>query len=432
MAQYRILVVDDEPKVAFFFQKHLEMISDAHLVTSVNSGQEALEELKKHEYALLVTDLRMPGINGLELIRQARRLSPQTQTILVTAYGSKNVWQKAKQLRVFRALSKPVKVDKLVRAVREALGEDAAHSADVVAVSGDHLETIAGRIKTLQVDVRAHAVVLADTTGHVITQSGGVSRLDTAAVLALLGGAMAVAGELTEHLQYANDARLTYYEGPPYDLYAVAVNKHFFLALFFDRRQEAQAASRIGAVWLYARRAAAEIRAALQPRQTEPLTLNEQFTASVEDQLDDLFGAAPAAPQPQPSGRAAPAHTLAQKVESLLKQTMQRPYIHVTYDLAALPAALPARQAGAILKTLRCCLKEVIRQKQETNLSVQFSRREGTLRGRIHYTLPAASLKNNADIQEARRAAQLNDGRLDVRALPGGETEIFLILPLPA
>ncbi len=444
MVQYRILVVDDEPKVAFFFQKHLEMISDTHLVTSVNSGQEALAEIQKHDYALMITDLRMPDINGLELIRRVRRISPQTQTILVTAYGSKNVWQKAEHLHVFRALSKPLKVDKLISAVREALAGNAANSADVVAVSGDHLENVARRIKTLQVDVGAHAVILADTTGHVVSRSGTVSRLDAASVLALLGGAMAVAGELTDYLQYTSDARLTYYEGPPYDLYAVAINKHFFLALFFDRRQETQAASRIGTVWLYARRAVTEIRALLQQsrqaRQAEEMSLDKKFTVSLEGQLDDLFGSSSAAasqPKSQPKLQAKPANqstvatTLPQKVESLLRQVMQQPYVHLTYDLSVLPAVLPSKQASILLKVMRCCLKEAVRQKREINLSVQFGRKKDALHGRIHYTRLIASLAYNKEFQEVQHAFQINDGKFNIRVLPGDETEIFFVLPLP-
>jgi CheY-like chemotaxis protein len=95
MAQHRILIVDDEPKVTFFFQQHLEMIGEGYTVTAVNSGKDALAQLKKQQYDLMITDLRMPEMDGLELIRHTRKASPNTRIMLVTAYGTSDVFAEA-------------------------------------------------------------------------------------------------------------------------------------------------------------------------------------------------------------------------------------------------------------------------------------------------------------------------------------------------
>ena len=64
-----------------------------------------LQELKKTPYDLLITDLRMPEMSGLELLRHVREVSPATQTILVTAYGTKDVWEEARRQRQQRLRS---------------------------------------------------------------------------------------------------------------------------------------------------------------------------------------------------------------------------------------------------------------------------------------------------------------------------------------
>ena len=87
MTKHRILIVDDEPNVAFFFKKHLELVDNSYVVISVRSGEEALTELKRYRYELMITDLRMPRMNGLDLLEEVRQISPHTKSILVTAYG---------------------------------------------------------------------------------------------------------------------------------------------------------------------------------------------------------------------------------------------------------------------------------------------------------------------------------------------------------
>jgi len=120
----RILIVDDEKKVAFFLREGLEGLGEGYEVTSTDSAESALRELATNSFDLVVTDFRLPGLNGLQLMEHLQKNSPTTRTILITAYGSDEVEAAAYKLRARRYLTKPFRIEDFVRTVREALAED--------------------------------------------------------------------------------------------------------------------------------------------------------------------------------------------------------------------------------------------------------------------------------------------------------------------
>jgi DNA-binding response OmpR family regulator len=121
MTVRHILVVDDEPMVALFMARALKLANRNYCVSIAHSGEEALETFQRTPVDLLVTDLVMPGIDGLELIRQAQVVSPRTRAILITAYGDEQIKAEARRLGVCRYLIKPFYIEELVQAVQEAL-----------------------------------------------------------------------------------------------------------------------------------------------------------------------------------------------------------------------------------------------------------------------------------------------------------------------
>jgi DNA-binding NtrC family response regulator len=124
----RILIVDDEPTLVFFLRRGL---SEADLnceVDGVDSGEEALARLAYDKYQVLVTDLKMPGINGLTLAAAARSLHPSIGVILMTAFGSHDVEAEAEQLMIDGYLTKPFQIEKL-RDLVESILQARQHSA---------------------------------------------------------------------------------------------------------------------------------------------------------------------------------------------------------------------------------------------------------------------------------------------------------------
>ncbi len=102
----RILVVDDEEDVRSFVAESLE--GDGHTCKEVASGREALTELGLRGYDLMFTDLKMPGMDGLELVRQVRALWPELEVVVLTAHGTVDTAVEAMKLGAFDFLKKPI------------------------------------------------------------------------------------------------------------------------------------------------------------------------------------------------------------------------------------------------------------------------------------------------------------------------------------
>jgi two-component system response regulator GlrR len=117
----RILIVDDDEAVLFVLQETFSRLDEGYQVVSSTSGREAMEQLAKEPCEVLVTDLRMRDMDGVQLTEAVRSTSPGMPVIWLTAYGCENVQDEVARLRVRRCINKPVRTSEIVRAVRECL-----------------------------------------------------------------------------------------------------------------------------------------------------------------------------------------------------------------------------------------------------------------------------------------------------------------------
>ncbi len=117
----RILVVDDDERVLFVLHDTLARLGSEYEVVTAHSGYEALDKAREMPFDLLIADLRMPGMDGVELTEAVKTLSPSTVVIWITAYGSQETRAEAQRLGVYRCLDKPLQVAEIRRIAREAL-----------------------------------------------------------------------------------------------------------------------------------------------------------------------------------------------------------------------------------------------------------------------------------------------------------------------
>lgn len=115
----RILIVDDEEGMREFLSVVLG--TEGYAVRAVGSGKEALEALAQEPYALLITDLWMPEMTGLELVEIARRQYQQLATIVITAFASLESAIEALRLGALDYITKPFQVDEIKQTVAKAL-----------------------------------------------------------------------------------------------------------------------------------------------------------------------------------------------------------------------------------------------------------------------------------------------------------------------
>jgi len=115
----KILIVDDEAGVLFMIQKMFH--ADGYEVVMARNGEEAVESVRNDMVDLVITDLRMPRMDGMQLLREVKRFAPSMPVIMLTAYASDKTAIEAKKLGAFTYIAKPFNVAGFLAAVKRAL-----------------------------------------------------------------------------------------------------------------------------------------------------------------------------------------------------------------------------------------------------------------------------------------------------------------------
>jgi excisionase family DNA binding protein len=117
----RVLVVDDEASIRELLSKTLALAE--YEVDTAPDGRAAVERLRLGHYDLLIADLKMPGLDGLSLIREAKRLNVDLPVIIITGFSTESSAIEAVNLGVAGYLTKPFRVPQVLAAAARALGE---------------------------------------------------------------------------------------------------------------------------------------------------------------------------------------------------------------------------------------------------------------------------------------------------------------------
>lgn len=119
----KVLVVDDEEDLTWSISKNLSRDKDNFEVICVNSGDEALNLLSQVPVDLVVSDIKMPGISGLDLLLQIKQHYANTRVIIMTAYGSADVQKEATSRGSLYYIEKPFEIDDLRNLILKALAD---------------------------------------------------------------------------------------------------------------------------------------------------------------------------------------------------------------------------------------------------------------------------------------------------------------------
>ena len=116
-----LLVVDDEAPITWLLKEDLEEAFSCVVLTATNS-QAALQHLETHPaIALMITDYKMAGMDGLALANLVRQQFPQTVVVMLTAYVTPDLIEQAEEASIRRVLNKPLKLPEIRRVVSEIL-----------------------------------------------------------------------------------------------------------------------------------------------------------------------------------------------------------------------------------------------------------------------------------------------------------------------
>jgi len=115
----RILVVDDEPNICGLMQELLA--GQRYVIETCLNGQDALAKIQESAYDMVISDLKMPGISGIELIKSVKAASPDTATVLITGYATVETAVKALRYGADDYVTKPFNIEELRKVVSRGL-----------------------------------------------------------------------------------------------------------------------------------------------------------------------------------------------------------------------------------------------------------------------------------------------------------------------
>jgi CheY-like chemotaxis protein len=131
-----VLVVDDDPVVRKSFDRVLS--GKGYAVITAESGEEALRKLNEEKYDVVYTDIRMPGMSGLDVAEEVKARRPWTPVVIITGYGTEAAEARAKAAGVAKFLHKPLSPETIEDSARDALAAPAAvEPATVLAVPAE-------------------------------------------------------------------------------------------------------------------------------------------------------------------------------------------------------------------------------------------------------------------------------------------------------
>ena len=174
----KILVVDDDQGMREFLE--ILLAREGYDVASATGGKDALRLCKKHKFDLAITDLKMPGVDGIDVLKSIKEISPETMVILITAFASGETAVAAMKEGAYDYLEKNFDVEDLKTVIKDALSkkgvkeEDAVFMKDVeVALSfGNMIGKSKGMLKVYSLVKK-----VADTTANVlITGESGTGK----------------------------------------------------------------------------------------------------------------------------------------------------------------------------------------------------------------------------------------------------------------
>ncbi len=125
----RILIVEDEATLSYFLAYSLMSEAEDYEVVTARDAETAVSKMETKPFDLLISDIVLPQMDGLSLLRETQKHWPQTKAILMTAYGSAEVQGRAEQMGAFAYIEKPFVYSRMRDLVLQALQRAEAASA---------------------------------------------------------------------------------------------------------------------------------------------------------------------------------------------------------------------------------------------------------------------------------------------------------------
>jgi CheY-like chemotaxis protein len=178
MASHRILIVDDKREVSRMLRSALEQLEDELEVIDVLSGEEAILELARGPIDLLISDIRLPGMTGFQVMNRFHKHNPSTKIFLISGVQDPKVRQEVAQAGADAFFFKPLEIADFLDAVERNLGMVDSILPSEMDVARDNIEKeqttpgMTDRITKLRGELKASAALLVSDRGQVLVRAG--------------------------------------------------------------------------------------------------------------------------------------------------------------------------------------------------------------------------------------------------------------------
>jgi DNA-binding NtrC family response regulator len=115
----KILIVDDNPNMSSLLSEMLEVFDYESVLAS--DGNQALNELENGEFSMVITDMRMPNMSGMELLREVKERFPKVPVVLISGYTGTQIESEAESLRADGFLGKPLMMSDIEKLLNDLL-----------------------------------------------------------------------------------------------------------------------------------------------------------------------------------------------------------------------------------------------------------------------------------------------------------------------
>ncbi len=319
-----ILIIDDHFESLEFVRSILQLSNRDLYVVGVPSAEEGLLEFRLHPFDLIITDIWLPGISGIELIQQVRKASQDIPIIVISGMDIKKAPLDLEKHNVLRRFSKPLDTDGLLQSVHKALyGVDHPLPSALLIEAPPVKITpeIIQRLETLCADTGAKEIILGRIDGLPLYHTANQDDLDAPQMLVQIAKNFGGSFQLARQLGSDDPFAVHYLTGDKYDLYSANIGAHFVMALFFqaDSRR-----SRIGTIWVFVQRAMKDLLELLE-NQNDELS-NKQTAPTVEQKAESSAAADALSPEKEEEGDEAPSD---ETIDTVSEPVMELPAVEL-------------------------------------------------------------------------------------------------------
>ena len=229
--KFRVLIVDDHQEIRTALRANLEALEVDLDLVDVSSGEEAIMEVVGTGIDLLIADIGLPGLSGIELYKKLKHTFPDMQVIIITGMEEEDLPQEITDTGAESFFFKPLKMPKFLNAVRRTMGLDPVENdpEPLQKLTKQNLdENVTERIADLRGELGAISILIIERTGIISAETGVVpDTIYESQVMPLLLQTFSITNKVSSFIGKDKPESVWYFSGDKYDLFWSHINTEY-------------------------------------------------------------------------------------------------------------------------------------------------------------------------------------------------------------